>query len=530
MPLQKSNSLPPDKECKSKVAEVELHTILPSSDYWFSTPSSKQYCSENNVEISDWTKSTDQLAELNYHVTVVGSKMNCEETDVGEGGVMAHPFYAENVQSVHGKKGIREMEKSQIGIEGLGIGRKNKRGDPDSLASGQSGYSTATSVNTKEQILDYNDIKNGARILNKAQFHSGSYCQETNSESVNYKQELNGTQLVHCEGSGSVRFTDNIMDEVGVDQGLERRSSSSLSSDSLAEYSGLYRPSSVTDNGIQARDYYSEIKNARNSSQDKISGYEMDIQNPYNSVSEDSHFVSKCSDVLVHCERTHSSITTCDDGDQFLMCSDAVHENTILHADNSHSSNMHDVTNLSNSLSSTKHVEGSEDRLCSQSLCVTDECHNEDEDNECQVQEEQNRTNRTIMRGNLIPDVLIISDPDPITEVMAPSAQIDCSSKSMSVDDSVLDEEKSLQLKGEGVSFDTSGPDVIEQSGEKHKSSSSSSLLPVNLNPDECTWDMLFDDDGECLDPKLMEEVSINYLYPTSFSWQYAAYSILAPD
>jgi hypothetical protein len=127
-----------------------------------------------------------------------------------------------------------------------------------------------------------------------------------------------------------------------------------------------------------------------------------------------------------------------------------------------------------------------------------------------------------IMRGNLISDVLIISDPNPITEVMAPSRQIDCSSKSMSLHDSVLNEEKSLQLKGESVSVDTSGPDVSKTCGEKHQSSSSS-LLPVNLNPDECTWDMLFDDDGECLDPKLMEEVSTNYLYPVPFFlWQYA--------
>jgi len=112
-------------------------------------------------------------------------------------------------------------------------------------------------------------------------------------------------------------------------------------------------------------------------------------------------------------------------------------------------------------------------------------------------------------------DVLIIADPDPITEVMSPSRQIDCSSESMSLHDSVLNEEKSLQLKGESVSVDTSGPDVSRTSGEKNKSSSS--LLPVNLNPDECTWDMLFDDDGECLDPKLMEEVSTNYLYPVPF-------------
>ena len=520
MPHQKSNSLPPDKEYKSKVAEVELHTILPSSDYWFTTSSSKQYCRENDVEVSDWSKSTDQLAELNYHVTVVGSKMNCEEINVGEGGVMTHQYCAENVQSVQGKKGIREMDKSQIGIEGSGIGRRNKHDDSDNLASGQSGHSTQTSLNTKEQVLDYNDIKNDDRILNNSQFNSVSNCQETNLESVSDKEEFNGTQRVHCEGSGLVKLTDNFMDEVRVDHGLEH-SSSSFSSDSIAECSSQYRPSSESDNGIQARDYYSEIKNARNISQDKISGCEIVAQNPCNSVSEDSSFVTKYTDVSVHCDKTHSLITTCDDGDQFLMCSDTVHENTLLLCGNGHNSNMNDLTNLSNASGSTKHVQASEDRMCSQSLCISDECHKKDENNECQVQEEQNRTNRT-MRDNLISDVLIISDPDPITEVMAPSRQIDCSSERMSLHVSVLNEEKSLQLKGESVRVDTAGTDVNKTSGEKQKSSSSSSLLPVNLNPNECTWDMLFDDDGECLDPKLMEEVSTNYLYTVSFLWQYA--------
>ena len=510
VPPQKSNSLPPDKEYKSKVAEVELHTILPSSDYWFTTSSSKQYCGENDVEVSDWSKSTDELAELNHHVTVVGSKMNREEIDVGEGGVMTHQYCTENVQSVQGKKGIREMDKSQIGIEGLGRGRRNKHDDTDNLASGQNGHNTQTSLHTKEQVLDYNGIKNGDRILNNSQFHSVSNCQETNLESISDKEELNGTQLVHCEGSGLVKFTDNFMDEVGVDHGLERRSSSSFSSDSITECSNQYRPSSESDNGIQAKDYYSEIKNARNISQDKISGCEIVTQSPRSSVSEDSSFVTKRSDVSVHCDKTHSLIMTCDGGDQFPMCSDTVHENTLLHCGNSHSSNINDLTNLSNALGSTKHVEASEDRMCSQSLCVTDECHKKDENNECQMQEELNRTNRTIMRGNLMSDVLIIADPDPITEVMAPSRQIDCSSESMSLHDSVLNEEKSLQLKGESVSVDTSGTDVSKTSGKKNKSSSS--LLPVNLNPDECTWDMLFDDDGECLDPKLMEEVSTNYL------------------
>jgi hypothetical protein len=508
-PPQKSNSLPPDKECKSKVAEVELHTILPSSDYWFAASSCRQFCGEND-EVTDWTKSTDQPAESNYHPAVFGSKMNDKEIGVGEGGVTTHQLCAENVQSVQGKKGVREMDNFQIGIEGVGIGRRNMHRDADNSASGQSVDNTPPSLNSKEQVLDYNNIKNGNRILKNAQFHSSSNCQETNSESVSDKQEFNSTEPVYCEGSGSVNFTDNFLDEVTVGRGLEHRSSMSFSSDSIAEYSSHYRPSSVTDNGIQARDYYSEIKNARNSSEDKVSGCEMDIQNPCNSITEDSGFVSTGSDVSLNCDKTHSVITSRDDTDRFLTCSDTVRENTLRHCDDSCVSNLHGVTNLSNSIGSTKHVEASEDRLCSKNICVTDNCHKKDENNECQVQEEQNKKNRRIIRGNFMSDVLIISDPDPVTEVMAPSAQIDCSSENMSLLDSVLNEEKSLQLKGESVIVDTSGPEVKEQSCEKHKSSSSSNLSPVNLNPDECTWDTLFDDNGECLDPKLMEEVSTN--------------------
>jgi hypothetical protein len=32
---------------------------------------------------------------------------------------------------------------------------------------------------------------------------------------------------------------------------------------------------------------------------------------------------------------------------------------------------------------------------------------------------------------------------------------------------------------------------------------------PLKINRDECDWDNLFDDNGDCLDPTLIEEVSI---------------------
>lgn len=38
---------------------------------------------------------------------------------------------------------------------------------------------------------------------------------------------------------------------------------------------------------------------------------------------------------------------------------------------------------------------------------------------------------------------------------------------------------------------------------------------PQKLSRDECDWDRLYDDNGDCLDPTLIEEVSICYIYIT---------------
>jgi hypothetical protein len=514
-PLQKSNSVPPDKECKSKVAGVELHTILPPSDYWF-TSSSRQYSGANYVEVSEWTKSTDQPAESNYHMTVFGSEINEQEIDMGE-GVTTYQFCAGSVQSDLGKKCIIQMEKSQLGIEGMGVGRRNVRRDSDNSASVESGSSTRTSLNSKEQVLDNNNTKNDGGMVKNAQFYSSSNCQVTNSELVSDKQEFNSTELVQCEGSGSVRLAKSCLDEVDVGRGLEHKSSVTFCSDSIAEYSSQYRPSFVTDNGIQARDNDSEIKNARNMSENKVLGCEIDVHNPCNSITEDYGFVSKCLDVSLNWDKTNSTIMSCDESDQFLECSETVHKNARFDCDDSCVSNLHGDTSLSHAVDSTKHFEASEDRMCSRNFSVADECHKKDESNECQMEEQQNRKNSGVIKGNSMSDVLIISDPVPVTETMAPSTQISCSSKNKSLSDSVLKEEKSAKLKSESVTVDTSGPDLIEQPAKQHKSSSPSSLLPMNLNPDECTWDMLFDDNGECLDPKLMEEVSTNNLYSVPF-------------
>lgn len=48
---------------------------------------------------------------------------------------------------------------------------------------------------------------------------------------------------------------------------------------------------------------------------------------------------------------------------------------------------------------------------------------------------------------------------------------------------------------------------------------------PVKLNRDECDWDSLFDDNGECLDPTLIEEVSIFHFSKSSFTIFSSIYS-----
>lgn len=41
---------------------------------------------------------------------------------------------------------------------------------------------------------------------------------------------------------------------------------------------------------------------------------------------------------------------------------------------------------------------------------------------------------------------------------------------------------------------------------------------PMKINRDECDWDSLFDDNGDCLDPTLIEEVSMSYAFMLIFN------------
>ncbi|XP_067002498.2 coiled-coil domain-containing protein R3HCC1L [Anabrus simplex] len=122
-----------------------------------------------------------------------------------------------------------------------------------------------------------------------------------------------------------------------------------------------------------------------------------------------------------------------------------------------------------------------------------------DEDEEsCKNREEQNRKNRRILRGNYMSDVLIISDPEkPDKQESSPPPLPPPVLEPIPEKDS--SKNTSTQVKKKKVSHKPVAPATT--------ATSNNSSGP-KLNPDECTWDMLFDDNGECLDPKLMEELT----------------------
>ncbi|XP_015603376.1 uncharacterized protein LOC107271660 isoform X2 [Cephus cinctus] len=93
-----------------------------------------------------------------------------------------------------------------------------------------------------------------------------------------------------------------------------------------------------------------------------------------------------------------------------------------------------------------------------------------------------NRKNRRIVRQNVVSDVLIISENERKTEVVR---------KETPVVVPVLSVEKKVKK--------------IERPKSKPASPPSP---PLKVNRDECDWDSLFDDNGECLDPTLIEELT----------------------
>jgi hypothetical protein len=449
----------------------------------------RQDFDKTHMEVSDWGKSMGQPAELNCLVSDLSSDLNGREVDVDVQGVRAKQLSTEDVQSVYrndGGKHMRVMENSHVQIEDEGVERKFIQRDSDGSILEQSGRNTATCLHAEGQVLDdRNNIKNVDRILKTAQLHhekdigssarSSSNCQKSNLQSVNEEQERDIVHVIDSEDLRSGDFTDDSLGEVIVGPDSVRRNSKS-SSDG---HSSRNSPSLVIDNGTHSSDYYCELN----------------VQNPSErNIAQDSGFDNKSLDVSLNWEESDSTMKTSDDSGEFLECSDTIYKKMVFNCDDS----FHGNANLS-SVDSKKHCDDSEDRMC------TNDCHKKDKNDEYRVQEEQNRKNRRIIRGNVVSDVLIISDPDPVEEV-TPTSQVGSSSENSLSPDGVLNKKKKVQQKGD-VTADTSGPSLNEHSADKQNSCPSS----VNLNPDECTWDMMFDDNGECLDPKLMEEVSILY-------------------
>lgn len=91
--------------------------------------------------------------------------------------------------------------------------------------------------------------------------------------------------------------------------------------------------------------------------------------------------------------------------------------------------------------------------------------------------------NEQLVRRNMISDVLIISDT--VEKKSKHSEQVPAI---------LISPEKKVKK--------------IERPKSKPASPPSP---PLKINRDECDWDSLFDDNGDCLDPTLIEEVSTRY-------------------
>jgi hypothetical protein len=395
------------------------------------------------------------------------------------------------------------MENCQVRIEDEDTGSKSIRRDSYSSVPEPIGHIALTCLHAEGQVLDdHNNIRNVDRLLKTAQLchgkttacspRSSSNCQKSDSQCASEKQECDATWLVDSDDLRSGDFTDDIVGEVEVGAGRVCGNSESLPAGNHSRNS----PSLVIDNWTRSSDHDCEI-NTTNSFESKLPSCELDIQtSSEGNITQDCGFGIKNVDVPLNLEESDSTVKTSDDSGEFLECSDILHEEIAC----DHSDSLHIDTDLS-SLHRQKCFDEPEDRSCTRDVLMSNDYHNQDENDEYRAQEEQNRKNRRIIRGNVMSDVLIISDPDPVADVTPP--QIGCSAENSLSRNCVLTKKKKVQQRGD-ITVGSSGPSVKGHSADKQKSP-----LSVNLNPDECTWDMMFDDNGDCLDPKLMEEVSI---------------------
>lgn len=94
--------------------------------------------------------------------------------------------------------------------------------------------------------------------------------------------------------------------------------------------------------------------------------------------------------------------------------------------------------------------------------------------------------NERLVKRNIISDVLIISDTV---------------------------EKESKQVSEQVPTILTSPEKKVKKIERPKSKPASPPSPPLKINRDECDWDSLFDDNGDCLDPKLIEEVSTSYCY-----------------
>ncbi|KAJ4451498.1 hypothetical protein ANN_02961, partial [Periplaneta americana] len=508
VPPQKTGSLTADQVQKNKSSHRLSTSGTESSMHcWNSAPQVKSN-SDADSEDTYWTKNTRQSVDNNNQC----SDFSLEMSDVEESDIVRE----EKTQKVSGssasvnRKDDREVEEPEAAVveRGKRIIQRDSKSSSSSSTPAQSGRNSPTFQDVVGQLWQSSDSKNSSDtseselVYQEKDIHNSTdiYYMEARKEPSNAKHNFSVTSLDTGRVSSPEDFSEHFLDDVDLGRNCRRRHSKSSSSSSTPKHSGRNTPSSVSDNGAQTWDYFSEIKNATNSSQNRVSNCEMDIQNP-----------AECNSVSQECGLSGVSLSedsglimsNAEDSDHFESCSDTIDEIKLVNDDEKFS-NVYGDTSFSSSTGSDK-LDGSTEKVSSKDIFLSDECRDCKKDNdECRVQEEQNRKNRRIFRGNFkSSDVLIISDPEPVTST---AVQVDSGTEKASSVNGVLNKKKKIRHKGETAASDVTRSPVKVESIQKRKSSPA--RAPVTLNPDECTWDMMFDDNGDCLDPKLMEELS----------------------
>ncbi|GLH13216.1 Uncharacterized protein GBIM_17829 [Gryllus bimaculatus] len=248
------------------------------------------------------------------------------------------------------------------------------------------------------------------------------------------------------------------------------------------------------------------------------------------SISVDSDTVDDCGVSFANtknCGKTKSGLK-----DQTMSLSPDTNENSSVNSENIDKwKEKNDKNEISDSRTIVNEVFKCESKqTVKMEVNDYEECHEQEEKNSCEInhsvensshslsvnekitqpsisaeniipenKNQVNKKNKKIDRRNLISDVLIISDPEP--PVQHVPKQEDNVNKNNTVGKKNKAKPKSENsVVAEKLTNNSTSTDNLD--------SSSTSTSSVSLNPDECTWEMLFDENGDCLDPKIMEELT----------------------